>query len=200
MAATYLETREVQLTALTKFPGNAKRGRVDDIRASLRRSGQYRSLVVRFHDEQLTILAGNHTSEALAAEGHTTARCEIIQCDDDTARRINIADNRTAEIGDYDTDALAELLTLLDGDYEGTGYTDAAVAAILTPPDIDAEPAGVPSGLGEPVVSYQIIFDNEMQQSAWFELLRHLKKKHRDLETVGERLHAFIGGLDLADQ
>lgn len=140
---TYVRTADIALDELTPFPGNAKRGDVDQIRASLRRNGQYRSLVVReIPDGPLIVLAGNHTMQALTAEGHATARCEVVLCDEDTARRINLADNRTAELGGYDNDALAELLSYLDGDYEGTGYTDADIDALITPPDIEElEPA-----------------------------------------------------------
>lgn len=135
-AATYVRTADIALDELTPFPGNAKRGDVDQIRASLRRNGQYRSLVVReIPNGPLIVLAGNHTMQALAAEGHPTARCEVVLCDDDTARRINLADNRTAELGEYDNDALAELLSYLDGDYEGTGYTEDDINALITPLD-----------------------------------------------------------------
>lgn len=138
MAAEYIETRNIPLADLTQFPGNAKVGDVETIRASLRRTGQYRALVVRDTGDGLVILAGNHTSMALAAEGHTTARCEIIQCSDDEARRINLADNKTAELGSYDDDALVELLSYLDDDYTGTGWTAGDIEYLITPPpDLD---------------------------------------------------------------
>lgn len=125
MGATYVETRDVRLSELTRYPGNARRGAVDKIRESLRRNGQYRALVVREVDDALVILAGNHTYDAIRAEEYTAARCEIIQCGDDDARRINLADNRMAELGTWDEQALAELLAYLDGDYVGTGYSEA---------------------------------------------------------------------------
>ncbi|MCX5066642.1 pyridoxal-phosphate dependent enzyme [Micromonospora lupini] len=131
----YVETRDVPIRELTRFPGNARRGNVDRIRESIRRTGQYRSIVVRDTGEQLVILAGNHTHDAIKAEGHTTARSEIITCDDVEARRINLADNKLAELGDYDLDALAELLSYLEGDYAGTGYTDEDIQALITPAD-----------------------------------------------------------------
>ncbi|MFG3287277.1 hypothetical protein ACGF3G_00435 [Streptomyces sp. NPDC048179] len=159
--AVYVETRDVPLDELTPFPGNAKRGNPPEILKSLRRNGQYRGLVVRkIPGGPLIVLAGNHTMQALQLHGPdrcqyaddekhpcamcaggawdgTTARCEIIVCDDDEARRINIADNRLAELGGYDNDALAELLSYLDGDHEGTGYSDDEVMALITPPDLD---------------------------------------------------------------
>lgn len=150
MAATYIETREVPVHQLARFPGNAKHGNVEEIRTSIRRTGQYRSLVVRAHDGQMTILAGNHTHDAIKAEGHATARCEIIECTDDDARRINLADNRLAELGEMDTDALVELLSYLDGDYEGTGYDDAFVEALLNPGEEIPTALTDPDDLPEP--------------------------------------------------
>ncbi|GGX37577.1 ParB/Srx family N-terminal domain-containing protein [Streptomyces chryseus] len=163
--ATYVRTADVALDELTPFPGNAKRGNVDTILESLRRNGQYRSLVVReIPDGPLIVLAGNHTMQALGAHGagdcgktvktssstrpcgicqndpswQPGARCEIVQCDEDTARRINIVDNRAADLGGYDYEALSELLAGLD-DLDGTGYTPRDVediTALLTaPPD-----------------------------------------------------------------
>ena len=120
--------REVPIAELTRFPGNARRGNVPEIRKSVARLGQYRAIVVRDTGTGLVILAGNHTADALEAEGHETARCEVITCTDDEARRVNLADNRTGELPDpetgerYDDRALAELLLALDGDYDGTGW------------------------------------------------------------------------------
>ncbi|WP_431728598.1 ParB/RepB/Spo0J family partition protein [Verrucosispora sp. TAA-831] len=141
----YIETRDVGLDELTPFPGNARRGDVEAIRMSIRKTGQYRSIVVRDTGGTFVILAGNHTFQAVGAEGHDTIRCEIIRCDDTEARRINLADNRYSELGTTDRDALAELLSYLDEDYEGTGYSTADVERLLTPPALDADDAAPPS-------------------------------------------------------
>lgn len=145
MTAAYLATRAIPLDELTPFPGNAKRGDVEAIRASLRRNGQYRSLVVReIPNGPLIVLAGNHTMQALAAEGREQARCEVVQCDDATARRVNLADNRTAELGSYDDEALTQLLDALDGDYDGTGWAEEDLA------DLIGEVEELPPVLGDP--------------------------------------------------
>jgi len=157
--ATYVRTVDVPLDDLQPFPGNAKRGDVPVILDSLRRNGQYRSLIARQTPDGLVVLAGNHTMQALALHGPgpcgkpvTTARgerpcgicgdqpwepgarVEIVTCDDDTARRINLVDNKSAENGQYDRDALAELLSYMDDDLGGTGYTDADVKLLIAPP------------------------------------------------------------------
>lgn len=143
-ADTYRETRTVPLDQLTEFPGNAQVGNVPAIAASIRKSGQYRGLIVReLPDGTLVILAGNHTARALALVGRTEARCEIHVCDDATARRINVVDNRAAELGHTDNDLLIEQLSYFDGDLEGTGYTDEFIQSLLEPPLPDpADPAG----------------------------------------------------------
>lgn len=152
---TYITTRPVPIDELTPFPGNAKRGDVETIRASLRRNGQYRSLVVReIENGPLVVLAGNHTMQALAAEGHTEARCEVIRCDDHTARRVNLVDNRAAELGGWDDEALAELLTAMDGDLDGTGYTDTDLDALLSLHDEPAsltDPDAIPEAPADPI-------------------------------------------------
>ena len=53
--------------------------------------------------------------------------------------RINLADNRLAELGGYDDDALVELLSYLDEDYEGTGWTAEDVRKLIDVPDFEPE-------------------------------------------------------------
>jgi ParB-like chromosome segregation protein Spo0J len=125
--ATYVRTQEVPLEELTLYPGNARRGDVRLILDSLRTSGQYRSLIAQqLPDGHLLVLAGNHTLQALALHGRgpcaasiptfanpdascalcngvpwePVARVEIVECDEETARRINLVDNRAAEKGE----------------------------------------------------------------------------------------------------
>lgn len=141
MPATWVKTTDLPIAKLVRFPGNARRGNVEEIRASIRRHGQYRAIVVRDCDDGMVILAGNHTRDALEAEGFKKARCEVITCDDDEARRINLADNKLAELGDYEAEALAELLAALDGDLEGTGWSEEDLETLLP-----HEPEGGPGG------------------------------------------------------
>lgn len=68
-------------------------------------------------------MAGNHTMRALIEEGFTQARCEIIECSDADAIKINVGDNGWGDKATNDESALADLLELLGGDFEGTSYT-----------------------------------------------------------------------------
>lgn len=167
--ATYVRTATMPLADLRPFPGNAKRGHVPGILESLCTNGQYRSVIVREHDGQFTILAGNHTTQAIAAHGpgdcgltikiageeepcglcgnadwQPVVRCEVVTCDDDTALKINLVDNKSSDDGDYDQEALAALLGNLGDDYAGTGYgetdLDDLLAAIDEAAQEEAEP------------------------------------------------------------
>lgn len=120
--AQYLRTEDVALDALTPFPGNAWHGDPEKIAESIEKNGQYRSLVVRSTPEGLVVLAGNHTRQALISLGRPTARCEVIECDAETAVRVNLADNKIPTYGSYDDSALLELLKVVSDDMTGTGY------------------------------------------------------------------------------
>lgn len=181
--ATYLLTESLPVADLTPYPGNAKVGDVPTILESLCRNGQYRSLIVRQTEGARVVLAGNHTLQAIAAHGpgdcgltvrvgeegrpcglcgnapwEPVARCEVVECDDSTARRINLVDNKSAERGDWDEAALADLLDALEDDYAGTGYTDtdltdlvaAVEEALLDDEDKDEEPTPAPARAAPP--------------------------------------------------
>jgi ParB-like chromosome segregation protein Spo0J len=139
----YINTSDVPIGDLTRFPGNAKHGDVERIRESIKEHGQFRSLVVRdTGDGRMIVLAGNHTMDAMAAEEYEAVRCEIIMCDDQTATKINLVDNKAADAGDYDMAAVAALLGSLD-DTVGTGFTDVEVGDLLD--DLDP-PVVIPDG------------------------------------------------------
>lgn len=155
--ATFLGFETLKLDELIPFPGNARRGDIDGIRSSVRTHGQYRALVVRRTKGGDVILAGNHTARALIAEGFDQARCEVIECSDADAIKINLGDNNWADKATNDDAALADLLELLDGDFEGTGYTDedfADIRAIVGSDDDDLSSLDeLSTKLGEPVES-----------------------------------------------
>ena len=94
MTTEYIETRMVPLADLEPFPGNARRGNRAKLLESLEANGQYRSLIVRDTGSGLVVLAGNNTMDALEARGDEQARCEIVRCDDQTALRVNLVDNK----------------------------------------------------------------------------------------------------------
>lgn len=142
-----LRTEKVKVTNVIPYPGNARRGNVEGIRESLRTHGQYRPIVVQ--DSTSYILAGNHTWQAVVAEGWDEIEVTFIEATDEEARKILLADNKYNDHGSYDNSELAGLLRSLGGDYTGTGFDDSEVTKLLDSldsgsPDDDDDPEPEP--------------------------------------------------------
>lgn len=147
-----LERLAVPLESLTPYPGNARRGKVSEIVASIQQHGQYKPITVNtrmIDGTQNIILAGNHTYQAmceLRGKGATHIAVTFVDVDADQAARINLIDNRLNDVAEYDTDALLEQLTALP-DLDGTGYTPEDVDSLLEklPAAGDAPSSEMPS-------------------------------------------------------
>jgi ParB-like chromosome segregation protein Spo0J len=122
----------VDIDTLRPHPRNARNGDTDAIAESLRVNGQYRPIVIAADG---TILAGNHTYMAAMEIGWdriTAVRIDVAP-DGPEAHRIMLADNRTADLGNYDRGLLADLLVNLNTDVGliGTGYTEEYLTDLL---------------------------------------------------------------------
>ena len=103
---------------LSPYHRNPRRGNVDAIAESLQVNGQYRPVVVNVGTHTgrpLEVLAGNHTLAAAKQLGWKYITATTVDVDDLAAARIVAADNRTADLGDYDDQILVELLQQLAG-------------------------------------------------------------------------------------
>lgn len=186
-----LEAALVPVDSLTPYHKNPRQGDVGRIAESLRVNGQYRPLVVNVgtHTGRAEeVLAGNHTLAGAKLEGLEQVWAVHVDVDDEAAARIVAADNRTADLGTYDDRLLAELLGDLE-DLAGTGYDETDLDELLD--KLDPEPTDRPD-LGEPVVSFTIVFDDEGQQDEWFAYQRWLRDRYPNLATQAERLIAHV--------
>lgn len=120
-----LTTEYVSVAALIPHPDNPRRGKVEPIKESLETTGQYRPIVVSRSTGH--VLAGNHTLKAAISLGW--GEIAVNYLDGLTLaqeKRILLADNRTADMGTYDDEALLQVLQdLVDGSDDaliGTGY------------------------------------------------------------------------------
>jgi len=116
-----MDILETDVNLLKEYPNNARRGDVSVLVESLKVNGQYRPIVVQKSTNY--VLAGNHLLRASKQLGWEKINAVIIDCDDEKALKIVLADNRTADLGDYNEDLLKTLLESLD-DFNGTGYTE----------------------------------------------------------------------------
>lgn len=131
MASLLDNIERVPINTISTHPQNARRGDVKAIAASLRANAQFAPIVVQASTRH--VLSGNHTLLAARELGWEEIDAVVVDVDDQHAYRIMLAANRTADLGGYDNDALAELLSYLDS-YDGTGYTDADIEALIAPP------------------------------------------------------------------
>ncbi|MEV4472825.1 ParB/RepB/Spo0J family partition protein [Nonomuraea sp. NPDC049504] len=118
---------------LEPHPDNPHRGDVDVIAESIAKNGFYGTVMVQ--KSRMRIIAGEHRWRGAKKRGLAEVPALVIDVDDDTATRIMLADNRTAEFGVYDEQVLAELLRGLD-DFDGTGWSDDDLNDLLA--DIDS--------------------------------------------------------------
>jgi DNA modification methylase len=137
---------EVKRRLISEFILDADNARLhskknlDAIKASLTRFGQRKPIVVTTEG---IVLAGNGTLEAAIALGWDSIDVAVTPSDWDeaTARAYALADNRTAELAEWDESVLAkQLLELMDQDFdiEAFGFE-------LPEPEIEPEPDDAPT-------------------------------------------------------
>jgi DNA modification methylase len=126
--APRLSQKSLPIAALSPHPRNPRRGDVEAIKKSLKSNGQFRPIVVNSRTNE--VLAGNHTLLAARELGWSRIVATLIDADEDQAKRILLADNRTADLASYDERLLAELLTELE-ELAGTGYDEADLEELL---------------------------------------------------------------------
>jgi ParB-like chromosome segregation protein Spo0J len=129
------EIRVRKIADLSEDPANARKHgptNLEAIKASLRAYGQRKPIVVT---ESGVVLAGNGTLRAAKALGWTDIATVPADLDGVEARGFAIADNRTAELAEWDEDVLAATLSAIGDEspevLAATGFSDADVREIL---------------------------------------------------------------------
>lgn len=147
MIVSGLEPLAADIDALQLLPGNPRRGDVAAVARSLDAFGQ-RKPIVALRDG--TVIAGNHTLQAAQSLGWEKIAVVWVDDDDATAKAFALADNRTAELGDYDDQALADLIAAVaeaDADLlAASGWTSDDLTELLA----TLEPEQLPTVLTDP--------------------------------------------------
>jgi ParB-like chromosome segregation protein Spo0J len=132
-----MKVQSVPIGSIAADPANLRRHptrNLEAIAASLRRFGQRKPIVV---DADGIVRAGNGTLEAARALGWEKIDVVRTTLKGADAVAYAIADNRTAELAEWDEAGLAETLRALqaeDFDMAAVGYTEAEVDALLGGP------------------------------------------------------------------
>ena len=123
---------------LNLYPGNARRGNVEDIADSLVRNGQYKPIIVNRPDD--TVLVGNHTLQAARSLGWDRIGVQYVTVDEDRARAIVLRDNKASDDAGYDE---AALLALLEDapDLADTGFSGEELDQLLNDVAPEEQPA-----------------------------------------------------------
>ena len=105
-----------KISELKNDPANARKHsprNLKSIRDSLDVFGQQKPIVV---DSRGVVIAGNGTLEAARELGWEEIDVAVTDLDPAHAQAFGIADNRTAELAEWDTDVLGQLLEGMDSD------------------------------------------------------------------------------------
>lgn len=126
------EFEMVPVATLHTHPLNPRRGNVAVIAESVKTNGFYGACVV----QQSTnfILAGNHRYLAAIQEGADEIPVLWVDVNDEEAKRIVLADNRTSDLATYDEQSLGAILAELvetELGLGGTGYDSSEADEIL---------------------------------------------------------------------
>jgi ParB-like chromosome segregation protein Spo0J len=123
------------ISELSQDPANARKHNernLESIVASLRRFGQQTPIVI---DSSNVVRKGNGTIEAAKRLGWDTINCVVTDLKSSDAISYAIADNRTAELAEWDDDILAAQLNgLLADDAEllvDAGFTEAELQSLM---------------------------------------------------------------------
>jgi hypothetical protein len=155
MAKRELKYDRRKVAELAADPANARKHNqrnLDAIKASLQRFGQQKPIVI---DKSGVVRAGNGTLAAAQALGWAEIDCVVTELTGADATAYAIADNRTAELAEWDNDVLAATLQSLEHEdaalLECAGFTGAELSELAGA--FDAEGGEMPwlrSGDREP--------------------------------------------------
>lgn len=137
----------VEIGRLRASAFNPNQGDLGAIIESIQANGFYGSLVVR--RGACDVLAGNYRLAAAKTLGYERLPVTWVDVSDDAAKRILLADNRTARLGNDDPNALAELLAELAGTERGLTGTGFAEEDLQTLLDDLSGPVFNPAGIDQ---------------------------------------------------
>jgi DNA modification methylase len=122
------EYEMVPVGALQPNEWNANQGDLGSIIESVQVNQFYGAILAQKSTGR--IIAGEHRWRAAQSEGLQTVPVIYLDVDDEAAKRIMLADNRTSRLGMDDPAALAELLQGMPS-LEGTGFDSDALQELL---------------------------------------------------------------------
>ncbi len=146
-----LRPMAVPIADLTFDPKNARKHdsrNLEAIKASLKKFGMRQPIVVQSKAGEMVVRAGNGRLAVAKQLGWTHLPATIYDESDDEAIAYALADNRTAELAEWDFENLAGALTDLQDNFDlnGFGWSDDELSFLLSDdaPMLTAPPSPQP--------------------------------------------------------
>lgn len=195
-----MKIESFEVTDLSFDPRNARKHPTQNIEAlkeSLRLFGQQKPIVITADG---TVVAGNGTLQAATELGWNKIDAVTVPTDWDAKKvaAFALADNRTAELAQWDArELLSHLEELDDFDMNALGFDAWNVSQEST--STEGGDAVESRGLGNPIIAFEIVFDDYDQQKVWFEFLKVARLLHPEAETNAERIVAMIQDMEVIE-
>jgi ParB-like chromosome segregation protein Spo0J len=146
MKGKFADGLEKLLTPIEKIQvakSNPRRGDIDAVARSYKTFGQRKPIVVRKEKGgKGTAIAGNHQLQAARKLGWTHIAAIWVEEDEMVSKAFALADNRTHDLGTYDTVALLALLEEVKGEEKllaATAYTEDDMSDLVASIEEDTE-------------------------------------------------------------
>ena len=139
LIADDLTTLAYPIEKLKHLDGNPRKGNVEAVKKSYKKFGQRKPIVATKDGE---VISGNHQLAAARELGWN--KIAVVFTDDDelTAKAFALADNRTADLGTYDDDLLADMLGAVSSDLEmleATSFSEKDLFNLIGNTDINKD-------------------------------------------------------------
>ena len=185
-----MKKKKKKLADLKEYEKNPRKNNnaVQYVEKSIKEFGFKVPIII---DKNNVIVAGHTRFKAATNLKMKTVPC--IVADDLTEKQIKafrLADNKVSEFSVWDYDLLSEELTDLveDIDMGELGFSlDLDELQEKWEADNVREQGNSANEKSYSIV-YEIAFNNEQEQDEWYEILRKLKTKYPDVETIAERI------------
>lgn len=136
-----LQQLAVPIGDLRPMERNPRRGDVEAVMRSFDRFGQRKPIVARTGTGE--IIAGNHAFMAAKRLGWAEIAVVFVDDDDTTAKAFALADNRTSELGGWDNEMLAEIISEVLADdqalLEAASYQQSDLEKLIAETTAEAE-------------------------------------------------------------
>jgi hypothetical protein len=181
---TLLETNDGQIAGLPANPRQITEQKLEQLKRDIEEYPEMlnlRGLMVYPYNGKYVIIGGNMRYRAMSELGMETAPCVIIPEDTDVEhlKAYTILDNNG--FGQWDFDRLAN-------EWDDAQLTEWGVDLPVfepKPTEDDEESEDEEQGYK---IAYELVFNDEAEQTEFYHLLRELKNNLQDYDTISERM------------